>query len=280
MPVTSREFAVVEPAAAIRVVWGVRSPVVTRLTMWLGLADVTNRNARESALALRKPKTGSPILSALAVVTVPATLAVASAFLMSVAIATPRFAWLGWVTLIPLLFALRSSTPTGAAAFGAVWGSALFGFGAFVLPTPIAPSLGSWALLTGIPALYAFAGARLTLRVGYSPLLLALGWIGVELALHPLGLQHGLLAGTQGDGVLLHLVGSYAGYALVAFLVVYVNAWLLTALAAVPIPIPGRRLVRATGERVIRLATVEIPNYWFLLLRPSKPRAPPRVALA
>ncbi len=199
---------------------------------------------------------------------------------MTVAIASPRYIWLGWITLIPLLFAVRTLAPVGAAAFGATWGSALFAFGAFVLPTPIAGTFGSWALLTGIPALYALAGAIMTRRVGFSPFLLALGWIGVEVALHPLGLQHGLLAGTQGDGVLLHLVGSYAGYALVAFLVVYVNAWLLTALAAVPIPISRRRLVHATGDRVIRLSLAEIPNYWFLLLRPSKPRAPPRVALA
>ncbi len=211
---------------------------------------------------------------------VPGALAMVSAFLMTVAIMSPRYIWLGWITLIPLLFAVRTLTPVGAASFGAVWGSALFGFGAFVLPTSIAPTLGSWALLTGIPALYAFAGARMTRRVGFSPLLLALGWIGVELALHPLGLQHGLLAGTQGDGLLLHLVGSYAGYALVAFLVVYVNAWLLSALAAVPMPGSRRRLVHATGDPAIRLSFAEIPNYWFLLLRPSKPRAPPCVALA
>jgi len=211
---------------------------------------------------------------------VPGALATASAFLMTVAIASPRFVWLGWITLIPLLFAVRALTPFGAASFGAVWGTALFAFGAFVLPTPIAPAVGSWALLTAIPALYAFLAARMTKRVGYSPFLLALGWIGVELALHPLGLRHGLLAGTQGSDILLRVVGSYAGYALVAFLVVYVNAWLLSALAAVPMPAPGRRVVRTAAERIIKLSLAEIPNYWFLLLRPSKPRAPPRVALA
>jgi len=211
---------------------------------------------------------------------VPGALAVLSAFLMAVAIAVPRFFWLGWVTLIPLLFAVRALTPIGAASFGAVWGSALFGFGAFVVPTPIASTFGSWALLTGIPALYALAGSRVTRRVGFSPLLLALGWVGVELSLHPLGLRHGLMAATQADGLLFRLVGSYAGYVLIAFLVVYLNAWLLTALAAVPLPTAGHRLVRTTRDRAVRLSLAEIPNYWFLLLSPSKPRAPPRVALA
>lgn len=213
-------------------------------------------------------------------VAVPAALAVVSAFLMSLAIASPDLVWLGWVTLIPLLFAVRSLTPVGAALFASVWGSSLFVFGAFVFPTPIAATFSSWALLTGIPGLYGFVAARVTRRAGYSPLLLALGWVGVELLLHPLGLRHGLLAGTQGHGLVLRLVGSYAGYALVAFLVVYVNAWLLTVLDRVHISAPGRRPRFVTGDVFRRFLITEIPNYWFLLLRPSKPRAPPVAALS
>jgi apolipoprotein N-acyltransferase len=219
-----------------------------------------------------------PSRSAVVCVAVPAALAVVSAALMALAVASPRHFWLGWVTLIPLLFAIRTLRATGAVAFAALWGTSLFAFAAYLLPTMIVPSLGTWVLMTLVPALYALFGVRVMHRVGFSPLLLALGWVGVELALRPIGLRHGLLAATQGDGMLLRLIGSYAGYVMVAFLVVYINAVLLTLLAGVRIPIPGRRLVRATGDPVLKVSYTETPNYWFLLLRPSKPRAPPSVA--
>lgn len=216
----------------------------------------------------------------LAHVLIPGALAVVSAFLMALAVASAAHVWLGWVTLIPLLFAVRALSPVGAMLFAGTWGSSLFAFGAFLFPTPIAPTLASWALLTGIPGLYGLLAAKVTRRVGFSPLLLALGWVGVELTLHPLGLRHGLLAGTQGDGLVLRLIGSYAGYVLVAFVVVYVNAWLLTVLDRVHLVAPGRMPRVSAGEPVRRILIIEIPNYWFLLLRPSKPRAPPSTSLS
>jgi len=216
----------------------------------------------------------------LAHVAAPGALAVVSAFLTALSISVPGHVWLGWVTLIPLLFAVRALSPVGAALFASAWGSALFAFGAFVFPTPIEASFSSWALLTGMPGLYGLLAARVTRRVGFSPLLLALGWVGVELALHPLGLRHGLLAGTQGEDLVLRLIGSYAGYALVAFVVVYVNAWLLTVLDRVELVASGRSLRRATGEPIRRIFLIEIPNYWLLILRPSKPRAPPSTSLS
>jgi len=221
-----------------------------------------------------------PTKSEMLNVLIPAFLAVVSAALMAVAVASPGHFWLGWITLIPLLFAVRALSPIAAVLFGALWGTSLFAFGAYVFPTLMMPTLGTWALLAAVPALYALFGVRVTRRVGFSPLLLALGWVGVELALRPIGLRHGLLAATQGDGLVLRLIGSYVGYALVAFFVVYVNAWLLTLLARVQLKLPGRGLLRVIGTKpAIRLSLIETPNYWFLLLRPSKPRAPPHLAL-
>lgn len=213
-------------------------------------------------------------------VAVPAGLAVVSALLMAMALASPHLFWLGWIMLIPLLFAIRTLSPLPAVLFGALWGTSLFAFGAFLLPTHLMPTLGTWALLTAVPALYALFGVRVTRKVGFSPLLLALGWVGVELALRPIGLRYGLLASTQGGGIVLRLIGSYVGYTLVAFLVVYINAWLLTLLARVQFEVHGRMYRRSSGTEPIRkLVPTETPNYWFLLLRPSKPRAPPVVAL-
>ncbi|MCH7632143.1 MAG: hypothetical protein IIB59_02930 [Planctomycetes bacterium] len=73
----------------------------------------------------------------------------------------------------------------------------------------------------------------------------------------------------------IRLVGGFAGYALVAFLVAYVNATLLTVLgqvrAAIAQPPP---VVRAAAIQR-RVYSTEIPSYLSHLLRISQPRAPP-----
>src|SRR3972149_6444443 len=133
-----------------------------------------------------------------------------SAYLMALAIESPKFVWLGWVTLLPLFYAIRVLFPARAFVSGAFWGYCLFLASAAFARTEIAPSLGSLTLLSLIPGAYCYFGAALTRRIGFSPYLMALGWIGVELALRPLGMHCGLLAGTQGDGMVVRVVGSFA----------------------------------------------------------------------
>jgi apolipoprotein N-acyltransferase len=199
----------------------------------------------------------------------------ASAFLMALAIASPSYWWLGWVTLLPLFLAIRVFTPLGASLCGGLWGGALFASAVALFDTPIQGDLLSFLLLCLIPASYAFVGARLTGRVGFSPLVLAFGWIGVELALAPLGLRHGLLAGTQGDGVVVRVVGSFTGYALVAFLVAYVNASLLSVLSCVRLGSRGVRPLRGSGDGLRPFFPLDVIRDLTSLLRRLQPRAPP-----
>lgn len=198
-----------------------------------------------------------------------------SAYLMAVAIASPAHSWLGWVTLLPLFFAIRRLSPVGASGCGAFWGLALFFLASMHGGARIPFDVESAVLLSAIPALYAFIGGRLTRSVGFSPYLLALGWIGVELSLRPLGLHYGLLAGTQGDGVAIRLVGSFAGYALVAFLVAYVNAALLSILSKVRVSVRQARLVPAGSDPKRRVLPLVVPSYLFFQLCSARPRAPP-----
>ena len=154
-------------------------------------------------------------------------------------------------------------------------GRSLFVAAVVATNASIAPSAASLVLLCAVPALYTFLGARLTRQVGFSPYLLALGWVGVELALRPLGLRYGLLAATQGDGWIIRLVGSLAGYALVAFVVAYVNAVLLSVLSRVPVTTAGQRFVRGLSPSVGRRFVTEGLHGLFHLIRPAQPRAPP-----
>ena len=97
----------------------------------------------------------------------------------------------------------------------------------------------------------------------------------VELALGPVGLRHGLLQSTPGDGWLTHVVGSVFGYVLVAFVVAYVAALLVTALSDLRVPVPSSRRVPAASDRILRVADQTFPCFPLLAISPSQPRAPP-----
>lgn len=206
-------------------------------------------------------------------------LLVLSAACMAQAMEGPGRWWLGWVALLPLFLSIRVLAPMGAALAGSVWGAALFVFATVATDTLVAPSVASFALLTAVPALYAFVGARLTRQIGFSPFLLALGWVGVEFALRPLGLRYGILATTQGDGLVLRAIGSFAGYALVSFLVAYVNAALLSVLAFVPKGLSATRLTRGTGSESRPIDWLDVDLGRLGRIAPSRPRAPPAVAV-
>jgi len=197
------------------------------------------------------------------------------AYLMAVSIGSPSYWWLGWITLLPLFHAIRVSRPLPAGLAGGLWGASLFVCSAVIGNNSIDPSAFSLVSLSLIPGLYAALGAWLTRRVGFSPYLLALGWIGVEFALRPLGLHFGLLAATQGDGFALRVVGSFAGYVLVAFVVAYVNAALVSVLSEVRLSFVAPRLIPKAGARQRRFLLAELPSYLLDLIRAAQPRAPP-----
>ena len=109
----------------------------------------------------------------------------------------------------------------------------------------------------------------------FSPLLLGLAWVGVELALQPLELRHGLLAGTQGQGLIVRTMGYLAGSAVVAFIVAYVNATLLVMLSDACAAGSGSRLIRGSRGSEGRLLPFDSPVFLFRLFSPQQPRAPP-----
>jgi len=173
---------------------------------------------------------------------------VLSAMLMVIAVGSAAYSWLAWFSLLPLFLAIRMLRPIVALLAGAVWGICFYFFSAAFAASIISPTLQSFALLTIVPASYACFGALLTRRVGFNPLLLGIGWVLVEVAIKPLGLQQGLLAGAQSQNPILHWISRSLGYAFVAFLVACVNASLFAVLSNSHLKIPCPRLLTELPE--------------------------------
>ncbi len=198
-----------------------------------------------------------------------------SAYFMAVAAASSEHGWLAWISLAPLFIAIWSLPLGRAAISGAIWGTSLYLFSMAVGNPAFSTSFSSFFLLVTISTAYVFLGTLFTRRFGFSPLALALGWICVELALQPMGMQHGLLAASQvGDG-LPRLIANFLGYGFVAFLVSFVNALLLWIAGAVACVVtPAHLLIRVTDSAAF-IAPLEPSYISAFYLQPSRPRAPP-----
>jgi len=200
-----------------------------------------------------------------------------SAYLMVSAAAIPQHALLGFLTLLPLFVAISALTPLGAALCGALWGASVFFFGACGLGDPfiLPPTAFAFASLTALPAIYAGGSAWLTCRIGFSPFVLGVGWMGVELTLAPIGLKIGLLSATQGHTTLMDFLGRALGYVLVAFLVAYVNASLVAVLGRVRLSVPRFVPTTASPDYGRSLISQIVGCLSLVALQPSRPRAPP-----
>ena len=198
-----------------------------------------------------------------------------SAYLLAVAIGTPRYTWLAWLTLLPLLISVRKLYPLGATGAGALWGACVYLFSATGVNDALTPGALCLALLTGVPALYACLCAWLTGRFGFSPLVLGLGWVGAEVALKPLGLSNGLIAGVPGDGTLIQWVGGVFGYVLEAFLIVFTCASLLAFLHGLRITVARPRPALSPPLPTERLEPQRVSCFPLWAFIPSQPRAPP-----
>ena len=152
---------------------------------------------------------------------------------LAVALALPGAWWLTWVALVPLFVSIRVLPPRRAMLGGAIWGLWVYIFSVMTVDTAVSPTPLSLGLLVGIPSVYAYIATRLTRRIGFVPLLLAYGWIGVEFALTPLGLKSGLLGSAHGGGLVADFVGQALGCVFLGFLLAGATASVLAVLTNV-----------------------------------------------
>lgn len=207
-----------------------------------------------------------------------AALLAAGAVAVGASIGLAGWGWLCWVGLLPVFLAIRIMRPGLALLGGGLWGGSLFVTLAF-LGDGIPLTLRSLGLMVVIPALYCGSSVCVTRRIGFNPLVLGLGWVGVELALGWLGLCRGLLTGAGSQGPVTAVAGRVLGYACAAFLIAYLSALIVSLAADLRLPASGPRDVAAgaDGRAVFLLddwAWCPVP-----IIRLMQPRAPPTVTV-
>ncbi len=198
-----------------------------------------------------------------------------SAFLLAVALASPEHSWFRWITLLPLLAAIRMLSPGKATACGALWGGSFFLFSAFAVETGLVPTIGALVPLTAIPAVYAGLGAWVARRLDFSPLFLALTWVGAGLALDLTGLRPSLLTSAQGGGAHVQLVEVLLKSVFVGFVIAYANGLAVSALSTFRLILGGSRIIKASGGPIRRLSDLFSLQRTAFAIRLGQPRAPP-----
>lgn len=196
-----------------------------------------------------------------------------SAFATAYAASNARAAWLGFFAMIPLFAVVRILRPLPAAAFGALWGAC------FVVElgwTGVALKFYAASGLIGLSATFAGLGALLSMWIGFTPFVLGVGWMLTQAAMSNLAPKVPLLHSRIGDSTWLEMVGGSLGYGAIAFLVGYVNAVLVAAVATLRLQCPRRSTVATSTNSIVDLSPQIVGCFTPFALQPSHPRAPPR----
>ena len=205
------------------------------------------------------------------------------AFLMTMSFRTSHAAWIAWAGLIPLLIVVKSCSPVYTMLFGSVWGASIYAI-SYIIPgteSHIPHTVSSLILLTIVPAVYSCAGGLLTNWIGFNPLVLALGWFGVELGLLPLGIPNGFLSHTQGDLALVQVIDGSFSFGFLGFLVVFISAIVIKIITVIRFHCLGTHLssISLRGSDFAILPSSNLCYPFEIILQPSKPRAPPTASI-
>jgi hypothetical protein len=136
-------------------------------------------------------------------------------------------------------------------------------------------SLSSGVLVITIPAIYAYLASRLTRSIGFSALVIGVGWMAVELAFSLLGVRGGLVGATGAGISIFQWVGRTLGCVFVAFLIAFLSASLVSLLSTVRLSFPQSWHWLRLRPRQTVPANHTCLCFPIWVLNPLQPRAPP-----
>lgn len=200
---------------------------------------------------------------------------IVGAWLTALSMSSDAHAWLGWFALVPIFFMIRLWRPVHALLGGAIWGASLFAFSNGSFQEAPVSDLARFLLLTAAPAIYCGSAAWLSRRIGFSPFVLGVGWMGVELALGQAGLRTGLLGLAAGQGGVLHWLGKMLGWVFVCFLFALLNAWVVVVLSRVRLGAAEHHRPISSADHIPLLFAQTFKGYPLFSVPASQPRGPP-----
>ena len=202
-----------------------------------------------------------------------------SALLLLGANLFPGYGIASFAALIPLLYRVTRADPRRAARLGLYFGLSFFGVSLVDLCL-VSPVVGLCKIACGTALFASFGwvvawGRR---RWGFNPLIVALLWIGLELAIIKLGFSAGLLAGARAGHPLFHGMAALFGFLSISFLIVLLDSLIISAIDAFSNLAPARGTIVFEGERMCDLLLTPGPAALQLCLVPEN-RGPPLLRL-
>ena len=224
------------------------------------------------------------------------------AMLFAAGLASPVYARMSWLGVLPLLIAVRLaepptasnkasrglqsarrlalqnfnlSEPLKAAILGILWGLGVFAFSLLVLPATAGLPASGALRLVALGAGFCLLGSAVTRRAGFHPFLLAAAWLAVETLLGPRTCEPGTVCPTPfGPGPSTFLAKAL-GTASLGAILVFVNSALVWAFCELRATFPGRdplgEIRRAASKRGALLVRPYVPPSMSV----GQPRAPP-----
>ncbi len=153
---------------------------------------------------------------------------IVGAYLAASGLASPVYARLSWLGVLPLLIAVRNCRPIHAGLCGAVWGSCYWLTAGLLLPISIELTTRATIQHVGSLAAFALLGALTTRKFGFHPLLLSATWVLLDLAFYDHS-ESGLSFNASTSSALEYFLAHAMGTVFLSATLVFCNAALLHA---------------------------------------------------
>lgn len=181
------------------------------------------------------------------------------------------------LALFPLFAVIRYMHPKAAVSAGAFWAlllALIFQGGSDLGLINYLPAV----IWIGAVGLYCGGGAWFTRRFGFSPIILAVGWVVMELALKALLISVPAEMIAVSNNSVTQVIATALGYICVALIIVILNATLILSLGKMSLTMSCRAVCGMISQFCHQTHERGFTFKAWTGMSPTRPRAPPQVA--